>query len=117
MENPGQISAEINILGSPVAETALLLGRAVSGVYNKVMNFRALDPRDQRVGMTGGGAMDRRAWADFYDPASAALDGQRLAAEFQRLWHMASEGMPVEDATGREVTVEHEIRRLLYVGA
>lgn len=41
--------------GSPVANTALLIGRAVSGVYNKVMNFRSIDPRDQRTGMSGSG--------------------------------------------------------------
>ena len=30
--------------GSPVARTALATGRAVGGVYNKVMNFRSIDP-------------------------------------------------------------------------
>src|SRR6516165_495599 len=30
--------------GSPVADVALQIGRAISGVYNKVMNFRHLDP-------------------------------------------------------------------------
>jgi hypothetical protein len=39
--------------GSPVAEVALVVGRAISGVYNKVMNFRAIDPRDERAGMSG----------------------------------------------------------------
>ncbi len=70
------------LAGSPVADTALLIGRAVSGVYNKVMNFRSIDPRDQRTGMTGGGAMDRRGWADFYDPITVAIDEERLSAEF-----------------------------------
>jgi hypothetical protein len=31
--------------GSPVARVALLIGRAVSGVYAKAMNFRSIDPR------------------------------------------------------------------------
>lgn len=33
------------LAGSPVATVALTIGRAVSGVYAKVMNFRSLDPR------------------------------------------------------------------------
>lgn len=35
--------------GSPVAETAMQIGRAVTGVYNKLMNFRAIDPTDERL--------------------------------------------------------------------
>jgi hypothetical protein len=35
--------------GSPVAHVALVIGRAVSGVYAKVMNFRSLDPRAEGV--------------------------------------------------------------------
>jgi hypothetical protein len=38
--------------GSPVAIVALRIGRAAGGVYNKVMNFRHLDPRDEREGMS-----------------------------------------------------------------
>ena len=34
---------------SPVGKTATLIGRPVTGVYNKVMNFRSIDPRDQRA--------------------------------------------------------------------
>jgi hypothetical protein len=48
----------------------MALGRAVSGVYNKVMNFRAIDPRDERSGMSGGGETDRRVWSEFYDEAT-----------------------------------------------
>ena len=35
------------------------IGRAVSSVYNKVMNFRALDPRDERTGMRAGSKTDQ----------------------------------------------------------
>jgi hypothetical protein len=38
--------------GSLVADVALRIGRAISGVYNKIMNFRH-DPRDEREGMSG----------------------------------------------------------------
>src|SRR5262245_21281328 len=41
--------------GSPVAVVAQLIGRAVPGVYNKVMNFRSIYPRDSRVGLAGSG--------------------------------------------------------------
>lgn len=40
--------------GSPIATVALAIGRATKGVYNEVMNFRAIDPRDERVGLTSG---------------------------------------------------------------
>jgi hypothetical protein len=46
----GQVS---RLPGSPVVTTALRIGRVVSGVYNKVMNFRSLDPRDSRKGLSG----------------------------------------------------------------
>jgi hypothetical protein len=42
--------------GSPVSNIAVLIGRAVAGVYNKVMNFRHLDPRDSREGLSGASA-------------------------------------------------------------
>ena len=98
--------------GSPVADTALLIGRAVSGVYNKVMNFRSIDPRDERRGLTGGGAMDDRAWADFYDPATGTIDDTRLAAEFHRLWDRTSQTTPVMDADSEQTAIETEARRL-----
>jgi hypothetical protein len=52
------------LAGAPVAKVALAMGRAVSGVDNKVMNFRAIDPRDDRAGMSGAGENDRRVWSD-----------------------------------------------------
>jgi EVE domain len=45
--------------GGAVAEVALLIGRAVSSVYNKVLNFRALDPRDGRAGDGRGRRCDQ----------------------------------------------------------
>jgi hypothetical protein len=85
--------------GSPVAEIALALGRAVSGVYNKLMNFRAIDPRDQRAGMSGGGETDRRVWAEFYNEAAGDLRHPELEREFNRLWRVAGEvASPPSDA-------------------
>ncbi len=40
---------------SPVARAAVTIGRAVSGMYEKVMKFRSIDPRAAGSGMTGAG--------------------------------------------------------------
>jgi len=71
---------------SAVARVSLLIGRAVSGVYNKVMNFRALDPRDERDGLSGGSVIDQRVWDEFFDAASGAIREPALTTEFARLW-------------------------------
>jgi hypothetical protein len=84
----------------------------VVGVYNKVMNFRSIDPRDQRTGMTGGGAMDRRAWAEYYDSSAGAIDEPRLSSEFHRLWGSTSQTAPVEDVGAPDVALDAEVRRL-----
>jgi predicted HNH restriction endonuclease len=72
--------------GSPVARIALLTGRAVSGAYAKVMNFRSLDPRAAGQGMSGASDTDRAVWQEFYDIASSTLRTVEVQAEFSRLW-------------------------------
>jgi 5-methylcytosine-specific restriction endonuclease McrA len=74
------------IPGSPVANTALLIGRAVSGLYAKVMNFRSIDPRVPDEGMSGAGDTDRRVWSEFYDSVAGTLRVEELSKEFARLW-------------------------------
>lgn len=71
--------------GSPVARVAIAIGRVIGGVYNKVMNFRAIDPTDPRKGMTGGGDTDREVWKAFFDAGSGEVDRVRLDAEVLRL--------------------------------
>jgi hypothetical protein len=71
--------------GSPVADVSLVIGRPVTGTYNKVMNFRAIDPRDARAGLAGASVQDRAVWAQFYDPATG-LREEEVHAEFRRLW-------------------------------
>lgn len=73
-------------VGSPVTEVALTIGRAIGGVYNKVMNFRALDPRDERKGLAAGGQTDEEVWSEFYDVQTNSLDGDRLDREYEALW-------------------------------
>jgi hypothetical protein len=45
-----------------VVEVALTIGRAVGGVYNKVMKFRALDESDPRKDLIAGSKIDREIW-------------------------------------------------------
>jgi hypothetical protein len=98
--------------GSAVSRVALLTGRAVSGVYNKVMNFRYIDPRDDRAGMSGASAMDHRVWAEFYDPVTTSLRSGALEAEFERLWANAPEDRPPDEARATDLNFEQETRRL-----
>lgn len=49
--------------GSPVVDVALRIGRAVTGVYNKVMNFGSIDPRDSRAGLGKGALREARVRA------------------------------------------------------
>jgi hypothetical protein len=71
---------------SPVADVALRTGRAVSGVYAKVMNFRSLDPRVPGQGMSGAGRADRLVWAEFFDERGSVLRTNELNEEFNRIW-------------------------------
>jgi predicted RNA-binding protein with PUA-like domain len=86
---------------SEVARVASQIGRAVTGVYNKVMNFRAIDPRDARAGMTGGGQMAREVWNAYYDAASKTLDVDVLERDYRRLWHTQTNA--VTNLKGEEV--------------
>ena len=84
--------------GSPVVEVAMLIGRAVPGVFNKVMNFRNLDPDDPRKGMSAGGQMTAEVWNEFYRPEENSLDMTLLESEFARLWHKPKTSAPISDA-------------------
>lgn len=64
------------IPGSPVANAALDTGRAVTSVYAKVMNFRALDPRADGAGQSNGGASTAAVWSEFW--TGSAIDYERL---------------------------------------
>lgn len=98
--------------GSPVADIALAIGRVVPGVYNKVMNFRAIDPRDTRAGMSGAGAMDRKVWALFYDAVSSTVQSAALEVEYQGLWSLIAVDQPpdLEDVPAQDF--EREVAKL-----
>jgi hypothetical protein len=70
------------------------------------MNFRSLDPRDERKGLSGAGAQDRAVWAKFFDPVTG-LREDAVRAEYARLW--ADVDTPVQP----EQSLEEEAGRLL----
>lgn len=80
---------------APAVRAALRTGRVVKGMYNKVLNFRALDPNDIRAGLSSTSVMDREVWSKFYDPAAGKLRGSEIDAEYQRLW--PSDDMPLPE--------------------
>jgi predicted HNH restriction endonuclease len=97
---------------SPVATVALRIGRAVSGVYNKVMNFRHLDPRDERAGMSGGSDADARVWDQFFDKVHGELRRTELDKEFARLWGDEHDGAASADQQGADEALDRAARTL-----
>ena len=94
---------------SPVSQIALLIGRAVTGVYAKVMNFRSLDPRATGEGMSGASETDRTVWEEFYNPHASSLNTDALQAEFGRVWDTGAEGntsSPAPSAAADLVQIE-----------
>lgn len=72
-------------VGTPVSNVALAIGRAIPGVYNKIMNFRALDTRDERAGLDGAGETDRKVWKRLFDQQRSTINLDMLHAELRRL--------------------------------
>jgi hypothetical protein len=82
--------------GAPIASVAERIGRAVTGVYNKVMNFRAIDPRDTRAGLAAGSQTDRSVWEEFYDSEKKTLHSVDLGSAFEQLWPETSGGASLD---------------------
>jgi hypothetical protein len=93
---------------SPVSEIAQMIGRATTGVYNKLMNLRALDPRVEAEGLTGGSKADARVWDRYFDSATRTFHKDELDREFDRLWGSSRDKpmAPVEES------IQPEVRRL-----
>jgi hypothetical protein len=96
------------LAGSPIANVALTIGRAVSGVYAKVMNFRSLDPRVDGKGMSASGEGDKIVWQDFFDPESANIRLDDLRREYVRLW-----GDPTSSTPTLALRLDHTARAIL----
>lgn len=69
---------------------AIQIGRTVGSLESKVMNFRALDPRDDRAGLPAVSAMDRSVWKQFFDASTTEVRMTRLDDEYVRLWEPKS---------------------------
>ena len=98
-------------VGSPVSDMALRIGCAVTGIYNKVMNFRHIDPRDVRAGLSGAGEIDRVVWSHFFDTESQELRTEALDVEYQRLWGEAGPEPP-DTSLAQDEAIEREVKRL-----
>jgi hypothetical protein len=99
--------------GSPIARVAVTIGRAVSGVYAKVMNFRSLDPRPIGTGMSGAGDADRQIWKEYFDAATETLQSAALEQEYVRVWGDRSIERPLPpDAHAIGEIFEDEAKRL-----
>jgi hypothetical protein len=73
-------------IGSPVEQLSRVVCRVNSGIYNKLMNFRALDPRAPQSGLDAGSKLDKIVWAEFFDELSGQMRFDILEAEYARLW-------------------------------
>jgi ribosomal protein L12E/L44/L45/RPP1/RPP2 len=113
IENPETGEFETLMNAPTMFQAAQRIGRAVTGVYNKVMNFRSIDPRDARAGLAASGAIDDRVWNEFFDPAANLLREADLEQEFNRLWmSTAGNSEPALDAEATQERAEAAARRL-----
>lgn len=87
---------------SPVSEVAIRIGRAISGVYNKVMNFRAIDPRDPRAGFPSVSNADRSVWSSYFNNQTQELDLPQLDADYTSRW--VNQRIRATDVSGDEST-------------
>ena len=83
-DTKGQVLSQLP--GSPISNTALLIGRVVSGTYNKLLNFRYLDPEDSRTGLSNINQRDREVWNEFYDNERGMLKISELNQIYSTLF-------------------------------
>jgi hypothetical protein len=94
-------------IGSPVEKLSQIIGRVPTGVYNKLMNFRSLDPRVEAVGLSGGSKIDRAVWDEFFNLQLEEFNCEKLEMENGRLW---SASTSAEDIPS--ITLQSEVERL-----
>jgi hypothetical protein len=77
------------------------------------MNFRAIDPREERAGMSGAGDTDRRVWSEYYDPATGSLRLAELELEFSRLWRTeVASNTPPSDIDDEDALLQARAKKL-----
>jgi hypothetical protein len=94
---------------SIVSQLAQRIGRATTGVYNKLMNFRSLDPRAPQKGLDGSSAVDEAVWSEFFDAPTNTLNSSGLSNEYERLWGQADAPPLLESSNA---AIETEAKRL-----
>jgi 5-methylcytosine-specific restriction endonuclease McrA len=97
---------------SPIAVVSGLIGRPIACIYNKIMNFRALDPRDEREGLTAKSIVDEAVWHEFYNSLTSKLDVERLEREFTRFWRTDRTSNGLEDSRASQDSLEEAAERL-----
>ena len=98
-----------------MADVALKIGRAVGGVYNKVMNFRSLDERDERwKGLDGASGLDRSLCGRILDPSKNELRRDMLdSLEMARLpWPDGEQSIPVDETDAIDAAFERDALKL-----
>jgi hypothetical protein len=93
--------------GSKVEQIAQQIGRAPTGLYNKLMNLRALDPRAPQQGLKGGSKLDEATWDEFFSKSANTMDRAKLNQEYERLWGEAERVDPPS-----QFNLESEEKRL-----
>jgi hypothetical protein len=93
--------------GSRVEKIAQQIGRVPTGLYNKLMNLRALDSRAPQQGFKGGSKLDKVTWNEFFVETANSMDRAKLDQEYRRLWGEAGRVDPPS-----QTSLETEEKRL-----
>ena len=51
-----------------------------------VMNFRSIDPRDGRKGLSGINIVDREVWNNYFNTGNQQLNVEQLNRDFETIW-------------------------------
>ncbi len=99
--------------GSPVDQVSRLTNRVIPGVYNKLMNLRALDERVEAAGLAGGSKIDEQVWSEFYDNSAKSIKTDHLVKRFAELWGSTEVSRPIlPDEAALRDSLEREVQRL-----
>ena len=99
--------------GSVVSDLSLLISRVVPGIYNKIMNFRHLDPEDARRGLSGGGEADGHVWTRFYDDGAKSILTRELDEEYARLWRNTDPRVQTQLSEPQELAFQRAVTELV----
>lgn len=84
------------VKGSPAAEAAVSIGRAITSITSKIMNFRAIDPRDSRKGLSAAAYIDTEVFNEFFDEEAKTIRIDALNEEYAHLWSKGASQVETE---------------------